>query len=36
MGMCPQFNTIWNMLSVEQSLNFIGEVKGLSDDEIDF
>ena len=30
MGMCPQFNTIWNVLSVDQSLNFIAEIKGLN------
>lgn len=36
MGMCPQFNTIWNVLSVDESLNFIGEVKGLSKQDIEF
>ena len=36
MGMCPQFNTIWNVLSVDQSLNFVGEVKGLSNEDIQF
>jgi len=35
MGMCPQFNTIWNVLSVDQSLNYIGEVKGLSKEDIE-
>ena len=30
MGMCPQFNTIWNVLSVDQSIRFIGDIKGLS------
>lgn len=35
MGMCPQFNTIWNFLSVDQSLNYIGEVKGLSKEDIE-
>lgn len=34
MGMCPQFNTIWDVLSVDQSLNFIGEIKGLSVSEL--
>lgn len=34
MGMCPQFNTIWNVLSVDQSITFIGEVKGLSTEDI--
>lgn len=36
MGMCPQFNTIWNCLSVDQSISFIGEIKGLSDQDIEF
>jgi ABC-type multidrug transport system ATPase subunit len=30
MGMCPQFNTIWDVLTVDESINFIGEIKGLS------
>ena len=36
MGMCPQFNTIWNVLSVDQSLNFIAEVKGIDPEDIKF
>jgi len=36
MGMCPQFNTIWNVLSVDQSITFIGEIKGLSAADIEF
>jgi ATP-binding cassette subfamily A (ABC1) protein 3 len=36
MGMCPQFNPIWKRLTVEQSLWYIGMVKGLSDDDIEF
>jgi hypothetical protein len=36
MGMCPQFNTIWNVLSVDQSISFIGEVKGLTKEQIEF
>lgn len=36
MGMCPQFNTIWNCLSVDQSISFIGEIKGLSAEDIEF
>ena len=36
MGMCPQFNTIWNVLSVDQSIAFIGEIKGLSPSAIQF
>lgn len=34
MGMCAQHNTIWEALTVDQSLHFIGEVKGLSADDI--
>jgi len=36
MGMVPQFNTIWNVLSVDQSIAFIGEIKGLSKEDIEF
>ena len=36
MGMCPQFNPIWKYLTVDQCLQFIGEVKGLPSDEITF
>jgi ABC-type multidrug transport system ATPase subunit len=36
MGMCPQFNTIWQVLSVDQSLDLIGEIKGLSKEDIAF
>lgn len=36
MGMVPQHNTIWQYLSVDQSLQFLGEVKGLDQSEIDF
>lgn len=36
MGMCPQFNTIWEAMTVDQSLNYIGEVKGLKAEEIEF
>jgi ATP-binding cassette subfamily A (ABC1) protein 3 len=36
MGMCPQFNTIWSCLSVDQSISFIGEIKGLSAEDIEF
>lgn len=36
MGMCPQFNPIWKFLTVDQSLRYIGKVKGLSSDEIEF
>lgn len=36
MGMCPQHNTIWNALSVDQSITFVGEIKGLSKEDIEF
>lgn len=36
MGMCPQFNTIWDHLTVDQSISFIGEIKGLSAEDIEF
>jgi ABC-type multidrug transport system ATPase subunit len=36
MGMCPQFNPIWKNLTVDQCLQYIGEVKGLSNEEITF
>jgi len=36
MGMCPQHNTIWDCLTVDQSIGFIGEIKGLSHEEILF
>jgi ABC-type multidrug transport system ATPase subunit len=36
MGLCPQHNTIWNVLSVDQSIAFIGEIKGLSKEDIEF
>lgn len=34
--MCPQFNPLWEVLSVDQSLNLMGEIKGLSKAEIEF
>lgn len=36
MGMCPQFNPIWKVLTVDQTMRYIGMVKGLSDAEIEF
>jgi ABC-type multidrug transport system ATPase subunit len=29
MGMCAQHNTIWESLTVDQSLRYIADVKGL-------
>ena len=34
LGMCAQHNTIWEALTVDQSLRFIGEVKGLGAEDI--
>jgi ABC-type multidrug transport system ATPase subunit len=36
MGMCPQHNTFSDHLTVQQTLRFIAEVKGLSEDDIEF
>jgi len=36
MGMCPQFNTIWEVMTVDECLVFVGEVKGLSPADIQF
>lgn len=36
MGMVPQFNTIWDTLNVDETLNFIAQIKGLSSEEIEF
>ena len=34
--MCPQFNTIWDTMSVDQCLAFIAEVKGVPPAEVAF
>ena len=36
MGIVPQFNTLWDHLNVDESLIFIGQIKGLSKEEIKF
>jgi len=36
MGMCPQFNTIWGPISVDQCLEYIGQIKGLEPAELQF
>lgn len=36
MGMVPQYNTIWEAMTVDESINFIGEIKGLPAEEIEF
>lgn len=35
MGMCPQYNAIWDQLTVKENLNFISRVKGLSGAQFD-
>jgi len=35
MGLCPQFNTIWEKLTVDEHLNFMGALKGLDTAEIE-
>jgi len=30
LGMCPQYNAIWDQLTVKENLNFISRCKGLS------
>lgn len=33
MGMVPQSNTIWDILNVDESLDFICQIKGLTFEE---
>ena len=35
MGICPQHNTVWDMLTVDQTLWHIAEIKGLSRQDIE-
>ena len=35
-GMCPQFNTIWDVLTVDECMNFMGAIKGLSWEDTEF
>lgn len=30
MGMCPQYNAIWGKMTVDESLNFVADLKGLT------
>ena len=32
LGMCPQYNTIWEQLTVEENLQMISRIKGLNKD----
>ena len=36
MGMCPQFNTIWEKMTVDQCLSYVAEIKGVPSSEIEF
>mmetsp|Transcript_40606 Transcript_40606/g.61871 ORF Transcript_40606/g.61871 Transcript_40606/m.61871 type:complete len:145 (-) Transcript_40606:249-683(-) len=36
MGLCPQSNTIWDFLDVDQSIQFIADIKGIKPSEIEF
>ena len=36
MGICPQSNTLWEKLTVEEHLHYIGKVKGLYGDELSY
>lgn len=36
MGLTAQSNVIWDTLTVDEHLEFIGKVKGLSEQEIEF
>ena len=32
-GLCPQYNTLWEQLTVDESLNLIARMKGLSEED---
>lgn len=34
--MCPQYNAIWAHLTVDQSLDFVGRLKGLTKEDREF
>jgi len=36
MGMCPQHNTIWDFLDVDQSIEFIADIKGIRGEQMEF
>ena len=36
LGMCPQFNPIWAMMTVDQCIRYISEIKGVQKEEIEF
>lgn len=35
LGMCPQYNSIWDQLTVRENLKFMARIKGLSGDEFE-
>lgn len=35
-GLCPQYNTLWEQLTVDESLNLVARMKGLSNEARDF
>lgn len=35
-GLCPQYNTLWEQLTVDESLNLVARMKGLSNSARDF
>jgi ABC-type multidrug transport system ATPase subunit len=34
MGMVPQFNTLWDVLTVDECIYFMGHIKGLSQQQL--
>eukprot|EP00356_Strombidium_inclinatum_P011253 CAMPEP_0170509702 /NCGR_PEP_ID=MMETSP0208-20121228/65359_1 /TAXON_ID=197538 /ORGANISM="Strombidium inclinatum, Strain S3" /LENGTH=288 /DNA_ID=CAMNT_0010793085 /DNA_START=1033 /DNA_END=1895 /DNA_ORIENTATION=- len=36
MGMCPQVNTLWDVLTVDQTLRHVGRIKGLLPADLEF
>jgi ATP-binding cassette subfamily A (ABC1) protein 3 len=32
-GLCPQYNTLWEQLTVDESLNLVAKMKGLSNED---
>lgn len=36
MGLAAQFNALWDKLTVDEHLNFIGSIKGLSNEDTDY
>jgi len=36
MGICPQFNTLWEELTVDESMRYMANIKGLSSNQIEF